>query len=303
MKKTLAILLSLALCTALAACGGNNSSSAPAPAGNSAPAAASGTPGAPDTPAAPVTLKIGASPAPHAEILGHAAELLKEQGIELDIVQFDDYVIPNTALDEGSLDANYFQHLPYLTNFNAERSLTLTSAGAIHYEPLGVYAGKSNDLVNVPEGAVIGIPDDATNGGRALLLLQAQGVLTLKDGIDLDTFRSAESINFTEYDGIAENPHNVRIEALTAANLPAALPDLDFAVINGNYALPAGIANLQLAAEDASGEAAQVFANVVAVRAGDEDRPEIRALIEVLKSDGMKAWITEQYQGSVLPAE
>lgn len=290
MKKTLAILLALALCAALSACGSGAPSSAPAPAAQSAPAEA-------------VTLKIGASPAPHAEILGHAAELLKEQGIELEIVQFDDYVIPNTALDEGSLDANYFQHLPYLTNFNAERGLTLVSAGAIHYEPLGVYAGKSNDLVNVPDGAVIGIPDDATNGGRALLLLQEQGVLKLKDGIDLDTFRNAESINFTEYDGIAENPHNVKIEALTAANLPASLPDLNFAVINGNYALPAGIANLQLANEDASGEAAQVFANVVAVRAGDENRPEIKALVEVLKSDEMKAWITEQYQGSVLPAE
>ena len=301
MKKTLAIFLALALGVALAACGGDSSAARTADhSGSSAPAAASGAPAASGE---TVTLKIGASPAPHAEILGHAAELLKEQGVALDIVQFDDYVIPNTALDEGSLDANYFQHLPYLTNFNAERGLTLVSAGAIHYEPLGVYAGKSSDLVNVPEGAVIGIPDDATNGGRALLLLQEQGVLTLKDGVDLDTFRNAESINFTEYDGIAENPHNVKIEALTAANLPAALPDLEFAVINGNYALPAGIANLQLAAEDAAGEAAQVFANVVAVRAGDEDRPEIRALIEVLKSDEMKAWITEQYQGSVLPAE
>ena len=302
MKKTLAIFLALALCIALAACGGGASFAPAADAGNSTPAA----PGASNDAVAPaetVTLRIGASPAPHAEILEHAAGLLKEQGIELEIVQFDDYVIPNTALDEGSLDANYFQHLPYLTNFNAERGLTLTSAGAIHYEPLGVYAGKLNDLSNIPDGAVIGIPDDATNGGRALLLLQDQGVLTLKDGIDLDTFRNAESINFTEYDGIAENPHNVKIEALTAANLPASLPDLDFGVINGNYALSAGISDKLLVTEDASGEAAQVFANVVAVRAGDETRPEIQALIEVLKSDGMKTWITENYQGSVLPAE
>lgn len=301
MKKTLAILLALALCIALAACGAS-ASSTPANAGNSTPAA-DGASNDAAAPAETVTLKIGASPAPHAEILEHAAALLKEQGIELDIVQFDDYVIPNTALDEGSLDANYFQHLPYLVNFNAERGLALTSAGAIHYEPLGVYAGKSSDLANVPDGAVIGIPDDATNGGRALLLLQAQGVLTLKDGIDLDTFRNAESINFTEYDGIAENPHNVKIEALTAANLPASLPDLDFGVINGNYALAAGISEKLLVTEDASGEAAQVFANVVAVRAGDENRPEIQALVEVLKSEEMRAWITENYQGSVLPAE
>ena len=306
MKKTLAILLALALCIVLAACG-DGVSSTPASAGanpaGSTSAAAPDTPAEPAAPAETVTLKIGASPAPHAEILEHAAGLLKEQGIELEIVQFDDYVIPNTALDEGSLDANYFQHLPYLTNFNAERGLTLTIAGAIHYEPLGVYAGKLDDLASIPDGAVIGIPDDATNGGRALLLLQDQGVLTLKDGIDLDTFRNAESINFTEYDGIAENPHNVKIQALTAANLPASLPDLDFGVINGNYALAAGISDKLLVTEDASGEAAQVFANVVAVRAGDETRPEIQALIEVLKSDGMKAWITENYQGSVLPAE
>lgn len=299
MKKTLAIFLALALCIALAACGGSASSTPAANAGNSTPAAAPGEPASAET----VTLKIGASPAPHAEILEHAAGLLQEQGIKLDIVQFDDYVIPNTALDEGSLDANYFQHLPYLTNFNAEHGLTLTSAGAIHYEPLGVYAGKLDDLANIPDGAVIGIPDDATNGGRALLLLQAQGVLTLKDGIDLDTFRNAESINFTEYDGIAGNPHNVKIEALTAANLPASLRDLDFGVINGNYALAAGISEKLLVTEDASGEAAQVFANVVAVRAGDENRPEIQALVEVLKSDKMKTWITEKYQGSVLPAE
>lgn len=185
----------------------------------------------------------------------HAAELLAAEGITLDIVEFDDYVMPNTALQEGSLDANYFQHEPYLLNFNAENGTNLVSAGAIHYEPLGVYAGKSDDIANVPDGAVIGIPADATNGGRALLLLQECGVLTLKDGISIDTFRdaeaNAEAINFTEYDGIAENPHNVKIEALVADMLPAALPDLDFAVINGNYALPAGISDKLLANEDA----------------------------------------------------
>lgn len=300
MKQGIAIILALALCLALAACGGASSA-----AGSAASSAATTSASADGQ--QPVTLTIGASPAPHAEILEHAADLLKEQGVVLDIVEFDDYVMPNVALDEGSLDANYFQHLPYLTNFNAENGLDLVSAGAIHYEPLGVYAGKSSDLANVPQGAVIGIPDDATNGGRALLLLQDQGILTLKDGITLDTFRNAESnaesINFTEYDGIAENPYNVKIEALTAANLPASLPDLDFAVINGNYAIPAGIADKLLATEDASGEAAQVFANIIAVRAGDETRPEIETLVRVLKSDEMKEWITSNYQGSVLPAE
>ena len=249
---------------------------------------------------------MGASPSPHAEILEHAAELLAAEGITLDIVEFDDYVMPNTALQEGSLDANYFQHEPYLLNFNAENGTDLVSAGAIHYEPLGVYAGKSNDLANVPDGAVIGIPADATNGGRALLLLQECGVLTLKDGISIDTFRdaeaNAEAINFTEYDGIAENPHNVKIEALVADMLPAALPDLDFAVINGNYALPAGISDQLLANEDAEGEAASVFANIIAVRAGDETREDIQTLVNVLKSDEMKEWIASNYEGSVLPA-
>ncbi|HIW54137.1 MAG TPA: metal ABC transporter substrate-binding protein [Candidatus Ruthenibacterium merdigallinarum] len=292
MKKVFAIALSAALALGLAACGGASSSSA---APSSAPAAsASGSEAA-------VTLTVGASPAPHAEILEQAATLLAEQGIALDIVEFDDYVMPNTALAEGSLDANYFQHQPYLTNFNAEQGTDLVSAGSIHYEPLGVYAGKSSDLANVPDGAQIGIPADATNGGRALLLLQDNGVLTLKDGIDLDYFRNAGDILFSEYDGIAENPHNVEIVAMEAANLPASLPDLDFAVINGNYAIPAGIADKLLASEDASGEAAQVFANIVAVRAGDEERAEIQALVNVLKSDEMKDWITEKYEGSVLP--
>ncbi len=292
MKKAFAIALSAALALGLAACGGASSSSA---APSSAPAAsASGSEAA-------VTLTVGASPAPHAEILEQAATLLAEQGIALDIVEFDDYVMPNTALAEGSLDANYFQHQPYLTNFNAEQGTDLVSAGSIHYEPLGVYAGKSSDLANVPDGAQIGIPADATNGGRALLLLQDNGVLTLKDGIDLDYFRNAGDILFSEYDGIAENPHNVEIVAMEAANLPASLPDLDFAVINGNYAIPAGIADKLLASEDASGEAAQVFANIVAVRAGDEERAEIQALVNVLKSDEMKDWITEKYEGSVLP--
>lgn len=295
MKKTIAIALTLALGASLAACGSTSSSaaaSAPASASGSTSAAASG---------GTVTLKVGASPSPHAEILEAAAPLLAEQGIELDIVEFDDYVLPNTALADGSLDANYFQHQPYLTNFNAENGTDLVSAGSIHYEPLGLYAGKTASLDELADGAVIGIPADATNGGRALLLLQDLGVLTLKDGIDLDYFRNAEDITFSEYDGIAENPHNVQIEALEAANLPAALPDLDFAVINGNYAIPAGIADKLLATEDAAGDAAQVFANIVAVRAGDETRPEIVALVEALKSDEVKSFIEEKYEGSVLP--
>ena len=298
MKKFTALCLVLCLALVLAACG-----AAPA---SSAASGSAGSLGAASDAEGTVTLKVGASPSPHAEILEHAADLLAAEGITLDIVEFDDYVMPNTALQEGSLDANYFQHEPYLLNFNAENGTDLVSAGAIHYEPLGVYAGKSDDLANVPDGAVIGIPADATNGGRALLLLQECGVLTLKDGISIDTFRdaeaNAEAINFTEYDGIAENPHNVKIEALVADMLPAALPDLDFAVINGNYALPAGISDKLLANEDAGGEAPGVFANIIAVRAGDEAREDIQKLVSVLKSDEMKDWITSNYEGSVLPA-
>lgn len=298
MKKFTALCLVLCLALVLAACG-----AAPA---SSAASGCAGSLGAASDAEGTVTLKVGASPSPHAEILEHAADLLAAEGITLDIVEFDDYVMPNTALQEGSLDANYFQHEPYLLNFNAENGTNLVSAGAIHYEPLGVYAGKSDDLANVPDGAVIGIPADATNGGRALLLLQECGVLTLKDGISIDTFRdaeaNAEAINFTEYDGIAENPHNVKIEALVADMLPAALPDLDFAVINGNYALPAGISDKLLANEDAGGEAPGVFANIIAVRAGDEAREDIQKLVSVLKSDEMKDWITSNYEGSVLPA-
>lgn len=298
MKKFTALCLVLCLALVLAACG-----AAPA---SSAASGSAGSLGAASDAEGTVTLKVGASPSPHAEILEHAADLLAAEGITLDIVEFDDYVMPNTALQEDSLDANYFQHEPYLLNFNAENGTNLVSAGAIHYEPLGVYAGKSDDLANVPDGAVIGIPADATNGGRALLLLQECGVLTLKDGISIDTFRdaeaNAEAINFTEYDGIAENPHNVKIEALVADMLPAALPDLDFAVINGNYALPAGISDKLLANEDAGGEAPGVFANIIAVRAGDEAREDIQKLVSVLKSDEMKDWITSNYEGSVLPA-
>lgn len=291
MKKFIASILIGVLCLTLAACGGTASSTV------------SQSEAVQRTIAETVTLKVGASPAPHAEILEHAATLLAEKGITLEIIEFDDYVMPNTALEEGSLDANYFQHLPYLKNFNEEQGTNLVSAGAVHYEPLGLYAGKSTDVANVPDGAVIGIPADATNGGRALLLLQDQGVLTLKDGINLDTFRNAESINFTEYDGIAENPHNVTIQAMEAANLPASLPDLDFAVINGNYAIPAGIAEQQLATENANGEAAGVFANIIAVRSGEETRAEIVTLLEVLNSEELQTWITENYQGSVLPTK
>ena len=214
MKKIVASVLALALAASLAACGSSTASSAA-----SSEAASAET----------TVLKVGASPSPHAEILEQVKPILAEQGIDLQITEFDDYVMPNTAVEDGSLDANYFQHLPYLEDFNAKNGTHLASVGVIHYEPMGLYPGKSSDLANIPDGAKIGIPGDNTNGARALLLLEAQGVLKLKEGVGLEA---------TELD-IEENPHNVEIVPMEAANLPASLPDLDFAVINGNYACSA----------------------------------------------------------------
>lgn len=284
MKHTIKLVAaSLALALAFTACGSSASSSAPA-----ASSAASSAPASSGT---SVTLKVGASPAPHAEILEHVKPLLAEQGINLEIVQFDDYVLPNTALEDGDLDANYFQHQPYLTDFNEKNGTHIVSIGSIHFEPLGLYAGKTASLEAIPDGAVIGIPSDNTNGARALQLLAANGLLTLKDGVGLSA---------TELD-IAENPHNIKIKALEAAQLPASLPDLDFAVINGNYAVGAKIADKVIATEDKDSEAAQTFANILCVREGNESRPELKALLAALQSDTVRDYINASYEGVVVP--
>ena len=178
----------------------------------------------------------------------------------------------------------------------------LATAAYVHYEPLGVYPGKTSSIEALPDGAKIGIPNDNTNGGRALLLLADLGLITLKDGLDLDYFRNAEgALNFSEYDGIAENPKNIQFVALEAANLPPSLPDLDLAVINGNYALGAGIADQVLTTE--TPETAQVFANVLAVKEGNENSKAVQALIEVLNSDTIKEYIQDTYKGTVVPVE
>lgn len=284
MKHTIKLVAaSLALALAFTACGSSASSSAPA-----ASSAASSAPASSGT---SVTLKVGASPAPHAEILEQVKPLLAEQGINLEIVQFDDYVLPNTALEDGDLDANYFQHQPYLTDFNEKNGTHIVSIGSIHFEPLGLYAGKTASLEAIPDGAVIGIPSDNTNGARALQLLAANGLLTLKDGVGLSA---------TELD-IAENPHNIKIKALEAAQLPASLPDLDFAVINGNYAVGAKIADKVIATEDKDSEAGQTFANILCVREGNESRPELKALLAALQSDTVRDYINASYEGVVVP--
>ena len=236
------------------------------------------------------TLVIGASATPHAEILEQAATLLADKGIDLEIVVFDDYVQPNLQLDADDLDANYFQHTAYLEDFNAQNGTKLVSAGAVHYEPMGIYAGKSSDLANIPDGAVIAVPNDTTNEARALDLLEYLGIITLSE----DAGETATALD------IDENPHNVEIIEVEAAQIPRQLVDVDFGVINSNYALQAGaeVTGTALATESTD----VAYPNVIAVREGDE-REELKTLVEVLQSDEMVVWINETYQGAVVPTK
>lgn len=237
------------------------------------------------------SLVVGASPSPHAEILQAASSLLEEKGYKLEVKEFTDYVMPNTALDEGELDANFFQHQPYLTDFNEKNGTKLVSAGAIHFEPLGIYGGRTADLSQLADGAQIAVPNDTTNEARALQLLQAQGILTIDEKAGLEA---------TKQD-IIENPKNVEIVEMEAAQLPRALADVDFAVINGNYAVSAGIADQVLVTEDKESQAAQQYANVVAVREGDQEREDIKALVEALQSEEVRQFIEEKYGATVVP--
>ena len=240
-------------------------------------------------------IRVAASPTPHAEILAIAKELLAKEGYELEIVEYDDYVQPNLVVDSGELDANYFQHTPYLNTFNAENGTEIVSVALIHYEPFGIYAGKTKTLAELPDGAKIIIPNDGSNETRALLLLQQEGLITLKDGVDA-------SSNATILD-IADNPKNLEITELDAAQLARSLQDVDLAVINGNFALAAGLnaATDALAVEDASGEAAQTYANILAVKAGHENDPAIQALVKALQSDEVRDYINSTYSGAVVP--
>lgn len=267
---------------ALTACGGNSAGSSSATSG----AAASGS--ASDS----TVITVGASPSPHAEILKAVEDEIKSAGYELKVVEYNDYVQPNVALSEGDLDANYFQHKPYLDNYNQENGTDLVSAVAIHFEPMGIYAGKSSDIKNVPDGAKIAVPSDATNEARALLLLQDQGVLKLKDGAGLEATKN----------DIAENPHNVEFVEVEAASVPRTLQDADFGVINGNYALSAGLdTTATLASEGVDSEAAKTYANIVAVRKGEDATEKTKALVAALTSDTAKKFIEDTYKGSVIP--
>ncbi len=292
MKKLVSLLLSGALAFGLlAGCGNSGSGTAdtPAPstpAGSETPAPATGTPSG-ET----VTLKVGASPTPHAEILAVVKDLLAEQGIQLEVVEFTDYIQPNLAVEEGEIDANYFQHITYMNNFNAENGTHLVSVADVHYEPFGIYAGKTASLAELQDGATIGVPNDPTNGGRALLLLQEQGLITLKEDVGLEP---------TKLD-IAENPHNYDIQELEAAQLPRSLDSLDLAVINGNYAIQAGLkVSDALAIESAEGTAGTAYVNVLAVKEGREDDPAIQALAAALCSQEVKEFIGQTYGGAVV---
>ncbi|MCD7769175.1 MAG: MetQ/NlpA family ABC transporter substrate-binding protein, partial [Oscillospiraceae bacterium] len=241
-----------------------------------------------------VTIRVGASPTPHAEILEVAKAILAEQGYDLEIVEYTDYVQPNLAVDSGDLDANYFQHQPYLTTFNEENGTDLVSVGSIHYEPFGIYAGQTASIEELTEGATIAIPNDGSNETRALLLLQQEGVITLADGIDA-------SSNATIYD-IVDNPLNIEFVEMEAAQIANSLGDVDLGVINGNYALDAGLnaATDALAIESADGDAAQTYANIVAVKAGNEDSEAIQALVAALQSEEVREYIEETYSGAVV---
>jgi len=240
----------------------------------------------------PTVVKVGATPAPHAEVLEVAKEILAKENVTLEIVEFTDYVQPNTSVEDGSLDANYFQHITYLNDFNEANGTHLVSVADVHYEPFGLYAGKTASLDALADGAKVGVPNDATNEARALLLLEQEGLITLKEDA---------GINATRLD-IVDNPKNLDIVELEAAQLPLRLADLDVAVINGNYAIDAGLKMADaLAIESAEGEAATAYVNVLAVKEGSENNEGIKALVKALQSDEVKKFMEDTYAGAVVP--
>ena len=277
MKKIIALILALVLVLALAACGATETTETTETAETK-------------------TIVVGASSTPHAEILEAAKPALQEAGYELEIVIYDDYVLPNTALEDGTLDANYFQHTPYLNSFNAENGTHLVSAALVHYEPFGLYANGVASLAEVPEGATIIVPADDSNETRALLLLQQEGLITLNEGVTVET--GATTLDIADNGGYD-------IQAVQADTVPAQLANSNegtLAVVNGNYALAAGLKVADaLAVEDASGDAAQTYANIIAVREGEEASEKATALVNALLTDAVKTFINDTYAGAVQP--
>lgn len=244
-------------------------------------------------PGAAKRLTVAASPTPHAKILSEfAAPKLKDQGIELTVKEYTDYIIPNQVTSSGEVDANYFQHINYLDNYNEKNGTDLVGVAAIHYEPFGIYAGTSSDLLSIADGAQIAVPNDPTNEGRALLLLQQEKIIRLSNPNDLEATATS----------VADNPHNVRLVEVEAAAVPRQLQDVNFAVINGNYAIEAGMhASDALAVESAQGVAVQQYANYIVTTPDKKDDERIAALVKVLTSDDFKTYLSGTYGKDVLP--
>ena len=237
-------------------------------------------------------ITVAASATPHAEILEEAKTLLKDKGYELEVKVFDDYVQPNNVVESGEFDANYFQHVPYLEQFNEEKGTHLVVAGKIHYEPFGIYPGTKKDLKDIAKGDKIAVPNDTTNEARELLLLQDNGIIKLKDGAGIKA-----TVN-----DIEENPNNIEIVELEAAQVPRVVNEVAYVVLNGNYALEANytVKKDALAYEKSDSEAAKTYVNVIAVKEGNENSEKIKALVDVLKSDSIKKFIDEKYDGAVI---
>ena len=241
------------------------------------------------------TITVAASETPHSEILEAAKPILEEEGYDLEVTVFDDYVQPNEVVESGDFDANYFQHIPYLNSFNEEKGTHLVNAGGIHYEPFGIYPVTKSSLDDIADGDTIAVPNDTTNEARALLLLQDNGIIKLKDGAGLEA-----TVN-----DIEENPYNVEIVELAAEQVARVAEETSYIVLNGNYALQAGysVSKDALAYETSDSEAAKTYVNVIAVKEGNENSDKIKALVDVLKSDEIKDFINEKYDGAVIPFE
>ena len=235
-------------------------------------------------------IRVGAGVTPHAEILREIQDDLEKKGYALEVVEYNDYVLPNTALEDGDLDANYFQHKPYLDDFNAENGTHIVGVANVHFEPLGIYAGKTKSLADLKDGAEVAVPNDTTNEARALLLLEQEGLIKLKEKAGLQA---------TILD-IQENPLNLKIKELEAAQVARAVSDVDIACINGNYAIEAGLEEA-IALESAESEAAETYANLIAVKEGNEDTEKTQALVEAVLSNKVKDFITANYKGAVVP--
>lgn len=239
------------------------------------------------------TLRIGASPTPHKLILEFAATLMEEKGYTLEISEYQDYVIPNTAVESGELDANFFQHQPYLTDFNESNNTHIVSVAAVHYEPFGLYAGKTASIAELADGATIAVPNDGSNEARALYLLEQEGLITMKE----DAGYTATILD------IAENPKNLNIIEVAAAQIPRSLEDVDMAVINGNYAIQAGLnaSTDAIAVESAEGDSAKTYANILCVKEGNENNAAVKALAEILTGPEVANYINETFGGAVVP--